>query len=119
MAWNTASCKAFAKKNHVFRSAPNLRIFVKEVLEVVRKVNDTLLHLGDVAPPIELNFTQELWIVCHLNNFIFNSIWKSWCNFSIHFPFKMDEFVQFLAPEVQLSLKHISSDLANVGRNHA
>ena len=47
--------------------APNLWIFVKEVLEVFRKVNDAFLHLGDVAPSIELNFTQELGIVCHLN----------------------------------------------------
>merc|ERR1719222_940994 len=51
-----------------FRSAPNLGIFVKEVFEVVGEVNDALLHLGDAAPPIELNFTEELWVVCHLDD---------------------------------------------------
>ena len=50
-------------------SAPNLGIFVKEVFEVVGEVNDALLHLGDAAPPIELNFTEELWVVCHLQMF--------------------------------------------------
>merc|ERR1719222_630255 len=51
-----------------FRSAPNLGIFVKEVFEVVGEVNDALLHLGDAAPPIELNFAEELWVVCHLDD---------------------------------------------------
>ena len=50
-------------------SAPNLGIFVKEVFEVVGEVNDALLHLGDAAPPIELNFAEELWVVCHLQMF--------------------------------------------------
>ena len=82
MRWhgNNYHSKTSAKKKK-FHSALDLGVFVKEVLEVVRKVNDALLHLGDVAPPVELNFTQELWVVRHLNNFIFNSILKSWSVF--------------------------------------
>ena len=47
----------------------DLRIFVKEVFEVFRKVNDPLFHLGDAAPPVKLNFPEELWVVCHLEHF--------------------------------------------------
>ena len=68
-----------------FRSAPNLWIFVKEVFEVVRKVNDALLHLGDVAPPVELNFTEELWVVCHLEHLQFNLICAMQCYFTDNF----------------------------------
>ena len=60
-------------------SDSNLWVFVEEVLQVVREVNDTLLHVGDVAPSIELNFTQELGVVCHLRQFayFFNSVYVS------------------------------------------
>ena len=60
-----------------FGSDSNLWVFVEEVLQVVREVNDTLLHVGDVAPSIELNFTQELGVVCHLRQFayFFNSVY--------------------------------------------
>ena len=59
-----------------FGSDSNLWVFVEEVLQVVREVNDTLLHVGDVAPSIELNFTQELGVICHLRQFayFFNSV---------------------------------------------
>ena len=112
-----------------FRSAPNLWIFVKEVFEVVGEVNDALLHLGDAAPPIELNFAEELWVVCHLQMFQscvchlkhFSSQLNlcNLCNLSPENILSPETFFNSTcAPELQLvSLKHISSDLVgNVGK---
>ena len=77
----------------VFLWDKNLWIFVKEVLEVFRKVYNAFFHVGDLAPPVELDVAQELGVVRHLGKYFvisgekhFQAMRVSRLEFGLHAP---------------------------------
>ena len=77
----------------VFLWDKNLWIFVKEVLEVFRKVYNAFFHVGDLAPPVELDVPQELGVVRHLAKYFvisgekhFQAMRVSRLEFGLHAP---------------------------------
>ena len=80
-------------QSEVFWWDKNLWVFVKEVLEVFREVYNTFFHVGDLAPPVELDVAQELGVVRHLAKYFvisgekhFQAMRVSSLEFGLHAP---------------------------------